>query len=693
MFEAEAGLKIDGETGRIQRDNPFYMATGELYRARANDRIVVRDWAFLLGVATYGEDIPEEYMYTYMYEPEQNWGRYQGDFSGQSFSREDYVFQRDCWFRLCLRKEDGNWCVPSDAERINEILEFHSDSSRIPGEGEEEETCFYGEIQKTADTVLSYTAEGKSLVFGLLSDSHYTVNGTWEQTVRNLKKVHDRVGFDGLIHLGDLQDGLLDRKMCRRIATRCIRDMQEVCQPVYLAIGNHDTNYFRGNPDWLGEEEQYGIYGRFMEQYVIREGTKGWYYVDYDRGGVRMLFLSSFDHREEHRYGFPKEETEWVKRILEATPEGYQVLVFSHDAPLARLDYWAKEIRNGERLMEILEAYHNLPGKRILGYLHGHTHADYVYRERSFPIISIGCSKCEYFPDKKPEGSIRQMRRLKEVSQELWDVLVVQPDKKTLKLVRFGAGEDRVIRPATKVWAHRGASGYAPENTLEAFRLAAEMGADGVELDVQLTRDGELAVIHDEWIDRVSDGSGRVADYTLEQLKDFNFNKTHPEYAEVCRIPTLREALECLRDTGLAVNIELKTGIDFYEGIEKKTVELVRELGYQNRVIYSSFNHKSVLKVREWEPAARLGFLYSHQLADAAGYARIHNVGAVHPGLSWTYYEEEVKECIRENIDVNVWTVNDEGEMRRLAGLGVNAIITNYPDVARRVVDGEGNGL
>lgn len=83
----------------------------------------------------------------------------------------------------------------------------------------------------------------------------------------------------------------------------------------------------------------------------------------------------------------------------------------------------------------------------------------------------------------------------------------------------------------TKVWAHRGASAYAPENTLEAFRLAAEQKADGVELDVQLSKDGELVVIHDETIDRVSNGSGYVRDYTLEELKRFHFNRLHPEYA------------------------------------------------------------------------------------------------------------------------------------------------------------------
>lgn len=85
----------------------------------------------------------------------------------------------------------------------------------------------------------------------------------------------------------------------------------------------------------------------------------------------------------------------------------------------------------------------------------------------------------------------------------------------------------------TKVWAHRGASAYAPENTLEAFLLAAEHGADGVELDVQLTKDGEMVVVHDEEIDRVSDGSGFVKDYTLAELKALNFNKTHPEYQNV----------------------------------------------------------------------------------------------------------------------------------------------------------------
>ena len=129
----------------------------------------------------------------------------------------------------------------------------------------------------------------------------------------------------------------------------------------------------------------------------------------------------------------------------------------------------------------------------------------------------------------------------------------------------------------TKVWAHRGASAYAPENTLEAFLLAAEQGADGVELDVQLTKDGEMVVVHDEEIDRVSDGSGFVKDYTLAELKTLNFNKTHPEYQDV-KIPTLREVYEALKPTGMTINVELKTGIFWYKDLEKKVLELTKEL-------------------------------------------------------------------------------------------------------------------
>lgn len=688
IFEVQAGTVIDRDTGTIKKNEPFYMASRELYCAKANDRIIVRDWAYLLAVATYDMTIPGEYIYTYTYEPEQNWSRYNLDYDDNHFSTEDYVFEKDCYFRICLKKRDGNWVIDEDAERINEIVSFHSDG--ITSE-EEDTNLFAAEIRKTADKILEkISLEGsKSLVFILLADSHYVLNGTWKDTICNIKSVDRKVGgTDGIIHLGDLQDGLLDKQMCRRISARCIGDLRAVREPVYLVIGNHDTNYFRGNTEWLSEEEQYGIFGRWNDKYVKRDGIKGYYYVDYEHVGLRMFFLVSFDHKEKVRYGFSSEELQWLENKLEETPAGYKVLVFSHDAPLERLDYWASDIRNGERLTQILENYNARPGKAVLGYVHGHTHADYIYNERSFPIISIGCSKIEYFPDKKPKGSVRYERKLNHITQDLWDVLIVTPDKRKLDFVRFGAGEDRTVSRKPKIWAHRGASGYAPENTLEAFLLATDMGADGVGLDVQLTKDGQIVVVHDETIQRVSDGKGRVADYTLEELKTFNFNKTHPEYCEICRIPTLREVLECLKDTGLKVNIELKTGIVFYEGIEEKTALLVQEMGYEDRVLYSSFNHCSVLKVREYQPEAKIAFLYSHELVGVAEYAVANGVYAVNPSVACTLFENEMSQCQRLNVDINVWTVDNEEDMCRLMKMGVNALITNYPDVGRRIVDG-----
>ena len=130
----------------------------------------------------------------------------------------------------------------------------------------------------------------------------------------------------------------------------------------------------------------------------------------------------------------------------------------------------------------------------------------------------------------------------------------------------------------TKVFAHRGASQYAPENTLEAFRLAMEQGAEGIELDVHLSADGELVVIHDEELERTTNGQGLVKDHTLAQLQALRADNHMPGF-EAARIPALRQVLELVRPSSMQVNIELKTGILWYEGIEKKTLKLVKELG------------------------------------------------------------------------------------------------------------------
>lgn len=238
-----------------------------------------------------------------------------------------------------------------------------------------------------------------------------------------------------------------------------------------------------------------------------------------------------------------------------------------------------------------------------------------------------------------------------------------------------------------KVWAHRGASGYAPENTMEAYILAHQYGADGIELDVQLSKDGEIVVIHDEKIDRTSNGKGLVRDYTLKQLCSFNYNRTRPEHIRA-GIPTLREVLLYIRDrTDMTVNVELKTGVYFYPGIEEKTVKLVHELDVADRIIYSSFNHYSIRKIRQIDPEAKTGLLYEDGFIDVPKYAAGLGVNALHPCWRNLQYPDYLEDCRRYHLDLNVWTVNSEDLMRRMCEAGVHAIITNYPDRAVRVRD------
>ena len=243
-------------------------------------------------------------------------------------------------------------------------------------------------------------------------------------------------------------------------------------------------------------------------------------------------------------------------------------------------------------------------------------------------------------------------------------------------------GEDQM----TKVFAHRGASGYAPENTLEAFALAGEQGAQGIELDVQLTKDGEVVVIHDETIDRVSTGKGAVRDYTLEELRRFSFHNHKKEYEGV-QIPTLREVLEQVKPGGMEVNIELKTGIYWYPGLEEKTVELVKAAGMENRVIYSSFNHYSVQKILELDAEAETTYLYSDVLLNVENYAKNTGVCGLHPAVYHLKMADFLESYQRSGLKVRVWTVNDEADMRQFIEKDLEAVITNYPDRALRVRD------
>lgn len=240
----------------------------------------------------------------------------------------------------------------------------------------------------------------------------------------------------------------------------------------------------------------------------------------------------------------------------------------------------------------------------------------------------------------------------------------------------------------TKVWAHRGASGYAPENTIEAFKMAIEQGADGVELDVQMSRDGHLVVIHDETVDRTSGSSGYVKDLTFAELRALTVNRTHPEY-EHAQIPTLREVYECLKPYGVTINVELKTSIYWYPNLEEAVVKLTNEMGMNEQVIYSSFNHQSIAKVKALDPKAHTAILYADVTVDTVGYAEKIGVEALHPAVYHLKMADFLREWVDSSLDVNVWTVNKKEDMKAFMEGGVHAVITDYPDVAVKVRNGE----
>lgn len=161
-----------------------------------------------------------------------------------------------------------------------------------------------------------------------------------------------------------------------------------------------------------------------------------------------------------------------------------------------------------------------------------------------------------------------------------------------------------------KIWAHRGCSRMCPENTLMAFERAAALpGLTGIELDIQLTRDGHMVVCHDERVDRTTDGAGELRSFSLSELKRLKIDAENGQYE---RIPTIEEVLDvlekCLKN-GLMLNIELKNSVVSYEGMEESIISLIHSRGLQNSVVYSSFCALSLERLRSLDADAQIGIL------------------------------------------------------------------------------------
>lgn len=238
----------------------------------------------------------------------------------------------------------------------------------------------------------------------------------------------------------------------------------------------------------------------------------------------------------------------------------------------------------------------------------------------------------------------------------------------------------------TMIFGHRGFSGYYPENTMLAFqKIAEETAADGIELDIQLTKDGEIVIMHDETLDRTTNGSGWIKDYTLAELKTLSVGVNVKGFFPRQTIPTLREYFDFVRQTKLITNIELKTSVVEYAGIEEKLAALVHEYGLEDRLWYSSFNHYTIERLQKLLPGAKCGLLTDTWIVDVGAYAAARKAATVNANSFFCCKPGIADELHRFGVGLQAWTPNDEELMRRLVDNHVDVLITNFPDIAARV--------
>ena len=234
----------------------------------------------------------------------------------------------------------------------------------------------------------------------------------------------------------------------------------------------------------------------------------------------------------------------------------------------------------------------------------------------------------------------------------------------------------------TAVIAHRGASAYAPENTMPAFAQAIALGADMAELDVQCTADGVIVVFHDDTTARWDGRTRLVADCTLAEMQALDIGGA--------RVPTLAEVCVLAREHGLQLNIELKMA-----GIGTQVIEIVRQARANDLVLFSSFVPTALVEVAAVAPSLPRGYLMGTRtyrpdirLRESWPFAalRAYDCAAWHPSHEIPLLAQVIPHVRRAGFQVNVWTVNDPLRMRALAALHVDGIITDAPDVLRDVL-------
>ena len=230
------------------------------------------------------------------------------------------------------------------------------------------------------------------------------------------------------------------------------------------------------------------------------------------------------------------------------------------------------------------------------------------------------------------------------------------------------------------IFAHRGFSMLYPENTIIAFEKAAQLPIYGVEFDVHLTADQQPVIIHDESINRTSNGQGFVKDLTLQQLQAFDYGSWfNPVYAEET-IPTLSDVLQIFQHTHHVINIELKSDIFEYTGIEEIVFHTIKQFKMEERVIISSFNHETLQRFNKLAPSIKTATLFSSLVLNLENYVKNMNSSALH--IAYFHTERKIiQHALQQGATVRTFTVNDVKIAKQLQKIGVSAIFTDDPQL------------
>lgn len=234
-----------------------------------------------------------------------------------------------------------------------------------------------------------------------------------------------------------------------------------------------------------------------------------------------------------------------------------------------------------------------------------------------------------------------------------------------------------------KIIAHRGSSGCYPENTMPAFTAAVADGADAIETDVRLTADNKLILMHDSSLKRMFGKDMNVREYYFEDLKRYSVScKYGPQYGNVYPAE-LCELLEFIKLTSLKLNIELKSDNTDFGLLERMTVDEVWKYDLTERVIFSSFDHVLLKRIKKYSPQSHTAILYSNPIADVEKYACDLGCDAIHPNVACAVYDDTVPKALEKGLKVNVWTVDDPRDAKELKNLGATGLITNFPKEIR----------